>query len=137
MIGEAVANIVLNIVLCKMIGVLGILLATVVTVFTTNCFLCPRVLFKQYFMNGKMKDYLANHLAYAVTMLLTAAASWMICESLLPARILEAGRVAGILSLFGRLAICSSISLVMFLIIWRKSALFMKAVNLIKKTVKA
>lgn len=137
MIGEAVANIVLNIVLCKMIGVLGILLATVVTVFTTNCFLCPRVLFKQYFMNGKMKDYLTDHLAYAVTMLLTAAASWLICELVLPARIMEAGRVAGILSLFGRLAICSSISLIMFLIIWRKSALFMKAVNLIKKTVKA
>ena len=64
MIGEAIANIVLNIVLCKVMGVLGILLATVITVFTTNCFLCPSVLFKKYFGNGKMKEYLTGHLAY-------------------------------------------------------------------------
>lgn len=137
MIGEAIVNTVLNIVLCKVMGVLGILLATVVTVFTTNCFLCPRVLFKQYFMNGKMKEYLTDHLAYAVTMILTAAASWLICEALLPARIMEAGRVVGILSLFGRLAICSLLSLAVFWVIWRKSAMFKKVIKLVKKIVKA
>ena len=45
MLGEAVANVILNIVLCKVFGLLGIVLATVITVFVTNMFFCPRILF--------------------------------------------------------------------------------------------
>ena len=56
MISEAAANIVLNIVLCRVMGVFGIVLATVISVFAANFLQCPQVLFNQYFKNGKLKE---------------------------------------------------------------------------------
>ncbi len=115
MIGEAVANIVLNVLLCKIWGVFGIVLATVLSVFITNVFFCPKVLFSQYFKNGKLKEYLKAHVLYSATMLLSAGCSWFACESLLPIR--DEGAVSNVLCLIGRLVICTLLSLVVFLLV--------------------
>ena len=83
MIGEAVANIVLNVILCKTMGVVGIILATVISVFATNYVFVPKVVFKEYFKNGKLKEYWKDHAEYTITMLITAGLSWFICERFL------------------------------------------------------
>ena len=45
-IGETIANLVLNILLCSVWGIAGIVYATVITVFVTNMLLFPEVLFR-------------------------------------------------------------------------------------------
>ena len=137
MIGEAIANTVMNIVLCKVLGVLGIVLATVISVFVTNCFLCPRVLFRQYFQNGKINEYWTDHIAYTITMLITAGTSWLFCECLLPMQLIEKSKAKGVLCLGGRLLICSFWAIVLWWIIWHRNGMYKKAVGWIKKVIRA
>lgn len=136
MIGEAVSNIILNIVLCKIMGVLGIVLATVISVFITNFFFFPKLLFKQYFQNGKLKEYWMDHVFYTITMLLTATISWFLCKSILPVSMLT-GREIGscILCLGGRLLICTILSVFVFWFFWHKNSRYKMAMAWMKKLV--
>ena len=133
MIGEAVANIILNIVLCRIWGVFGIILATVISVFITNVFFCPRVLFREYFKNGKLKEYWKDHTQYTLTMLLTAGVSWFACEGLFQ---VSASNI-NIINLVGRLIICIIISTVLFWLIWHKSERYKIAIVWVKRMIKA
>jgi len=137
MIGEAVANVVLNILLCKVMGVAGIILATVISVFTTNCILCPRLIFKEYFKNGKLHEYWIDHLGYTATMMVTAGASWIVCEKLLPMTMVM-GREIGscIFCLGGRVLVCSVMAVAVFWIIWHRSATYERAVGWTRKFLK-
>ena len=137
MIGEAVANIFLNIVLCRMLGVFGIVLATVISIFFTNYFLYPKVLLKEYFKNGKLKEYQTDHACYSGTMLLTAGVSWLLCEAACPMRMAELGRANGILCLGGRLAICTVLSVAIFWLLWHKSERYKNSVDWMKKIARA
>lgn len=113
MIGEAVANIILNILFCKLWGVFGIVLATVISVFVTNMLLCPRVLFRSYFQNGKTHEHLLDHAGYTGSLMITAAFSWLICEKVFPMSMIG-GIAGGIVCLAGRLIICSVLSAAFF-----------------------
>lgn len=134
MLGEAVANIVLNFVLCKIMGILGIILATILTVFATNCLFCPRLLFKLYFKNAKLQEYWSDHACYALTMLLTAGFSWFVCERGFPISMVAERQVVDcILCIVGRTAICLALSVLVFWFIWHRSERYLKAVGWIKK----
>lgn len=137
MIGEAAVNVFLNIILCKVMGVLGIVLATVVSVFITNFIFCPRLLFKMYFKNNKLQEYWKDHIAYTVTMLLTAGICWMICEEFLPVDMIEMNRIWNcIFCLGGRLLICTVLAVVVFWLIWHKSERYSKARKWLKRVVR-
>ena len=119
MIAEAGANIILNIILCKYMGVAGIILATIISVFATNYLLCPEVLFKKYFKNGQLQQYWKDHLWHALIMILTAGISWWLCENILPTEMVADRKVIKcILCLGGRLGICTATTISMFLGIW-------------------
>ena len=134
MIGEAIANIVLNIVLCKVWGVFGIVFATVLSVLVTNGIFCPEVLFRLYFKNGKLGEYWKDHICYAVTMLLTAGASWFACEKIVPVSMVsERAAMNCIICLGGRLAACSALSFLIFWIIWHRSVRYSTAVAWLQK----
>lgn len=137
MIGEAAANVVLNILLCKVMGVAGIVLATVISVFATNCILCPRLIFKEYFKNGKLYEYWKDHIWYTITMMVTAGVSWIVCETLLPMTMVM-GREIGssILCLGGRAMVCSVTAVAVFWIIWHKNERYYGAVKWVKRLVK-
>ena len=128
MIGEAVANVVLNVVLCKVLGVFGIILATIISVFLTNCLFCPQLIFKLYFKNGKLKEYWLDHIYYTLTMILTAGISWLACEKLLP------GASIGVL--IGRGLVCTAVSIILFWLLWHRSKRYDKAVTWLKKMIK-
>ena len=133
MIGEAVGNIVLNIVLCRMLGVFGIILATVLSVFVTNGVLCPWLLFRLYFKNGKLKEYWTDHAFYAGTMIATAGISWCLCEKLFPVNMVGVGFMCSILCLGGRLIICCFVAVGLFWLIWHKNARYKEAVGWMRK----
>ena len=138
MIGEAVANIILNIVLCRTMGVFGIILATVISVFITNYFLCPGILFRVYFRNGKLREYWTDHLLYTMTMVITGAIGWLLCEMIVPMSMIARRDIANcILCLGGRLLICTVISVSVFWIVWHRKARYHSAVRWINKVVKA
>ena len=130
MIGEAAANVVLNILFCRIWGVAGIVLATVLSVFVTNCLLCPALLFRLYFRNGRLREYWMDHIYYTLTALLTAACSRFICNMLLPESMaMNSGIVKGIVCLAGRLVICSLIAAALFWAIWHKTERYNRAVK--------
>lgn len=118
-------------------GVFGIILATVLTVFVTNCIMCPKLLFKQYFRNGKLKEYWIDHIMYAFTMILTAGVSWGACSLLLPMSMAGYNKGISILCLCGRLVICTVLSTLVFWMIWHRSKRYENAVCWVKKLVKA
>ncbi len=137
MIGEAAVNIVLNIVLCKVMGVLGIVLATVISVFITNCFFCPELLFRLYFRNGKLKEYWTDHILYTISMLVTAVSGWFVCEMILPLSMVdERETVNCILCLGGRLLFCTLISIIIFWLVWHRSKRYGIAAEWVKKMVR-
>ena len=131
MIGEAAANVVLNILLCKALGVFGIVLATVISVLVSNAFFFPRVLFRIYFQNGKDWEHLSDHGEYTVTLLLTAVISWFFCEKILPTTMIE-GIGSGAICITGRLIVCTVFSVMVFWLIWHRSERYKKAVLWIK-----
>ncbi|MBR3246143.1 MAG: hypothetical protein IKF90_26145 [Parasporobacterium sp.] len=134
MIGEATANLVLNILLCKIWGVGGIVLATVITVFTTNFLFFPRISFKFYFKNGKLKEYWADHAKYTATALVTAGVSWVACEKLLPMGMIN-GMREGLFCLGGRALLCIFSSVVVFWTIWHRNSLCQMAMKRLKMMV--
>ena len=135
MLGEAAANVVLNILLCRIWGVFGIILATVISVFITNAFFCPRVLFDQYFQNDKLKEYWMDHVFYGITMFVSAGVSWFVCERLFPIK--DAGMMWNVVSLGGRLVICTGLSGVIFWMIWHKSERYQVAVRWMRDIIRA
>ena len=136
MIGEAIANVVLNILLCKALGVFGIVLSTVISVFITNAFFFPKLLFKFYFRNGKLKEYWMDHLIYTIIMIVTAALSWWVCESLLPLNMAGKVIISGVICLGGRLIICTGISVLVFWIVWHRRERYNNAVGWMRKMIK-
>ena len=130
MIGEAVANVLLNVVLCRFIGVLGIVLATVISVFVTNCILCPELLFRLYFKNGKLKEYWWDHVGYTVTMVVSVEVSWIICEILIPMEMIEGRNVWRCVGcLGGRLAVGTVVAGVVFWLMWHRSKRYKLAIG--------
>lgn len=137
MLGEAVANIILNIVLCKFFGVTGIILATVFSVFTSNMILFPRVIFREYFKNGKIGEYRMDHLLYALTMLLAAGISFLFCRVALPLCMIDRSNLMMcILCLGGRLLICSSIWLLVAWLLWHRTERYKNAVAWIRGVIR-
>ena len=130
MIGETIANIGLNICLCRIWGVTGIVLATVLSVFVTNFFFCPEQLFRFYFKNGKLKKYWMDHAGYALTMIVSAIVSWFVCSSLLPMGMaLDGGLIKGLICFAGRLIICSVISVGIYWCVWHRTERYNRAVR--------
>lgn len=126
MLGEVVANVALNVLLCRLWGVTGVVLATVLSVSVTNLFLCPQVLFAKYFRNGKLRQYWTDHAAYAIVAIVCAVVSWVACERLLPT-----GDVA---CLVGRLAFCTLLCAGVNWLVWHRSERFARAVDLARRT---
>ncbi len=76
---EAFGNLILNIVLGKLFGTTGILLATIITIFAFNYCLRTHILFKTYFKGNGEKRYNLDQAQYALTALLSAAIVYTIC----------------------------------------------------------
>ena len=138
MLGEALLNCFLNILLCKNMGVLGIILATVISVFITNVILCPRLLFKMYFGISRLKKYWIDHMLYTCTMVLSAVACCFLCSCIFPLSMLV-GRIVvnSVLCLVGRLLLCTLFTFMIVWIIWHRSERYKRAKAWIKRVMMA
>ena len=76
-VAEIVCNVVLNILLAKYWGVLGIILATLISLFFINFLGGAWILFKEYYQNGKLQEFFADQALYfGVTVILAVMCFW-------------------------------------------------------------
>ena len=77
---EAAANLLLNIVLGKCLGITGVLLATIITIFLFNYLQRNAILFKDYFKNSSYMKYLLEEFYFAIFAVFAVGASYAACE---------------------------------------------------------
>lgn len=79
---EALANIVLNIVLAKLLGIHGIILATILTIFFIQILWATQITFVHYFGAEYICSYFRYHAVYAVVTAVLAVMTWSVCSRL-------------------------------------------------------
>ncbi len=79
---EAAANILLNIVLGKYLGISGIILATILSIVMINFIYGTTIIYRYYFKNKKLYSYYLQHVFYASVTVITALVVYLICNRL-------------------------------------------------------
>lgn len=133
---ETVVNICLNILLVKHFGVLGIILATLISLLFIDFVFSARILFQQYYHNGKLSEFFADHMRYfLVTVLLTVPCIY-VCDMVTEVMketvangsiIVVGGTVFGALELLIRLLICTFLSVVGYFLVYHCTVQFTDA----------
>lgn len=76
---EALANLCLNIVLGKLLGVSGVIIATILTIFFLNFTWRTSILFKEYFVGHKFSRYMLQYLYYLGVTLVACIITYRVC----------------------------------------------------------
>ena len=112
---EAVANLILCLIMGKFWGAEGIIIATIITVLFINFGLGSQIVFRYYFKKISISDYYLNHIKYfTVTFLLSIPLSYI--TSLLPD--------SNYYYIIIRIVICLLISNLLYYLIYRKNRRF-------------
>ena len=119
---EAVANILLNLLLVQLLGLFGIILATVITLLFINFLWGASILFKHYFKR-EMREYIGLQAINALVTCFAAAITWGLC-SLIP--------VTGIYGIMSQLVICVVIPNIVFWCVYRKTSLYHLSLPFVK-----
>ena len=77
---ESIANILLNILLGRLFGLNGIILATVISLFIFNFIYSSQILFKCYFKNISVFEFYKKNLLYAFVTFIGCCISYIICS---------------------------------------------------------
>ena len=118
-VAETLMNLVLNIVLGKLYGIKGIIIATIVSLFLCNYIWSTRITFQKYFSMARMKAYYAMHLGLTATMLIAGGLTYYLCT------LLPFGNM--IVMCLVRLILCAVVPNIIFFIIYRRSKEMMYA----------
>lgn len=116
---ESIANLVLNYVLVQLIGIYGIILATVLSLFFINFCWGSQIVFDKYFKNRKQMEYFLFHLKYASVTFLVAVVTFGICM-LIP--------LDGMLAVITRGVVCCIIPNVIYILIYHRTSIYQEAI---------
>ncbi len=135
-IAEIICNVVLNIVLAKYWGVLGIIVATLISLFFINFIGGAWVLFKEYFQNGKLHEFFADQAKYFLVTVGVSVVCFYVCEMLavgtrIPNQVVEA------LYLLLRLLICTVVTALLYYLVYHRSAQYRDAKDWLWKRYRA
>lgn len=109
---EAGGNLVLNIVLGKIWGITGILLATIITIFVFNYVYRTHILFSDYFRNESESRFSMDQLQYALVTTVLAGSMFCFCK-IIPGR--------EIVQLVVRAVLSVVVSAIAYIILFRKT----------------
>lgn len=124
---EAVCTLLLSFVLGSYWGIIGILLATILTLFVFN-FLCrSHVLFQSYFQGKHYMAFLRTHGIYFLCTLINCAVTYAAVSVV---------TLTGIVGLLVRGAICVAIPNLIYLVLYGKSDIFRKSQEWAKNVLK-
>lgn len=118
---ESVANIVLNTVLGYFLGITGIILATLISVFICNFVARTNVLFREYFKTGLFEFY-RNHAAYFFATVLACGLSCFMCRAI---------PLDGIYELLKDIVICIFVPNLVYLLLYCKTDMFRRFVKFV------
>ena len=124
---EAVGNLLLNIVLGKIWGITGVLLATIITIIGFNFLWRTVVLFKNYFRGENVCKFFMDHIKYILVTTVIVIITYAICNRIL---------FVGIFEIIARLGICLLIPNILYLLFYCKTKQFKTSINFIKNAVK-
>lgn len=115
-LGETALNLVLNIVLGRLYGVHGIIIATMVSLFLCNYLWSVSITFRHYFGKEKIIEYYKYQGFETLIMLMAAIATYLLCDLI---------HVDGALyQLLLRAVICAIVPNLLYFIIFRKTEQF-------------
>lgn len=123
---EAVSNLALNIILGRLLGITGVILATIITIFFFNFCWRTHILFKLYFKQ-KFITYLIQYVYYFLLTVIATICTYYICNMF---------SNSGIQQLIIRGIICIFIPNIIFFIGYRPLKQFDSASQLIKRVIK-
>ena len=122
-IAESIANIILNLLLVKLLGIYGIILGTLISLLIINFGYGSQILFKYYFKNEKISDYFKNHGRYALITSIICVITYFICSFI---------RFEGIMEISLKAIICLVIPNVLYLIMYFKTEVFKESTIILK-----
>ena len=117
-LAEAACNLILNVVLVKLFGVLGIISATLVSLIFIDNIFATRIVFDEYFKNGKLMEYFGDQLRFFLVSCGIAALIWFLC-TLVP--------FTGIPELIVKILICGILPWPLYYLVYRGSPLYLDA----------
>lgn len=127
-VSEIFLNLFLNILLAKYWGVLGVITATLFSLFFVNFICSARVLFKEYFRNNKLHEFFMDHAYYFIVTLCIAVLCYYLSEILF-SELRTATLFLGIIVLFLRLFICTIVSAAGYFFVYRRTSLYEEAMD--------
>jgi len=125
-IAEALANILLNYLFCRIWGVAGVIMATFISIILFNFIIRTNITFKVYFKKISPKAFYVNHLFYAVIAALTACFTYKIC-SFIPFN--------GLYELLIKGCICVILPNIILLFGYSRHALFKESMEFARKII--
>lgn len=135
-IAEIVCNVVLNILLVKYWGVLGIILATLISLFFINFIGGAWILFKEYFQNGKLHEFFADQAKYFLVTVAVGMVCFCLCEMItIGTEISNKG--VGALYLLLRLLICTVVTVLLYYLVYHRSSQYQDAKDWLWKRYRA
>lgn len=119
---EAVANIVLNIILVRFWGMTGIIVATLIPLLIINFGLGSRIIFRYYFVDEKVSEYYLMHFRFFLETIIVGLCTSLICNQI---------HLYGIMKLLANGIVCIVIPLFMFMIIKKSNPYHRDSIDLI------
>jgi O-antigen/teichoic acid export membrane protein len=124
---EALANLVLNILVVKYYGVGGVLLSTIITILFINIPWGGFILFKYYFKSISANKYAFDLFKNGCAVFCTCVVTWFVCERV-------TGNSVG--AFFIKVVICMTVPNLMMLLIYFRSGYLRELIPLAKRIIK-
>lgn len=124
---EAIVNIILNIFLVKMLGLFGVILATVITLVGINFLWGAHILFKHFFKQS-MKEYLIIQCKQAIATVVAGMVAILICQLI---------RMDGIIQLLVKLIVCLIVPNILYFFVNKENALFVESREFVARIIRA
>ena len=135
-IAEIVCNVVLNILLARYWGVLGIILATLISLFFINFIGGAWILFKEYFQNGKLHEFFADQAKYFLVTVAVGMVCFCLCETVAAGAGIS-HKVMEALILLLRLLICTVVTALLYYLVYHRSVQYRDAKDWLWKRYRA
>lgn len=125
---EVMVNLILNIVFVQLLGIYGIILATLVSLFFINFIWGSRIIFNHYFKGVSVLEYYLQHGKYAFITVIIAIVTYQIVSRV---------SIQGIIGLIVKLIVCSIVSACLYFIFYIRNPLGKDIVCWLHKKIKA
>ncbi len=120
---ESISNLLLNIILGKILGILGVLIATIITIFVFNFIPRVTIVFKKYFKSSSSDYYLSN-LKYFIICVIISCILFSCCSII---------QFTGFFGLVIKGIVTFSLSCILYFIIYKNNKHFIGISELLKR----